>query len=172
MHFANATKLEVCTDSKRRYSGEIKPGWDILGNANGGYTMAMFARAALMASERCDVISVSAHFLSPGVPGPITVDVDAMKDGKRFATSRVDLGSSERTMLTGTVITGDLDDGVGPELITAAPPNLPPPDECVRSEPSEFFPPPFVGQIDQRIDPATALGTKPVSYTHLRGPRD
>ena len=40
--------------------------------------MAMFARAALMASDRRDIISVSAHFLSPGLAGPITIDVESI----------------------------------------------------------------------------------------------
>ena len=160
MHFAKSTEL-TSVGTPGSYEGQIHPDWDIMGNANGGYTMAMFGRAALLASGRRDVISVSAHFLSPGIAGPIHVDVESIKDGKRFATSRVDLGNSERTMLTGSVITGDLDDGVGPELITATPPEIPDPDSCIRSEPAEFFPPPFVAQIDQRTDPATAQGTKP-----------
>ena len=78
MHFANSTKLHP-TETATRYSGEIRPGWDVLGNANGGYTMAMFGRAALMATERREVISVSAHFLSPGLAGPIQVDVETIK---------------------------------------------------------------------------------------------
>ncbi len=157
MKFTNATALSPA-EAEGCFTGEIQPGWDIVGNTNGGYTMAMFARAALQQSERRDVISVSAHFLAPGVPGPITVDVDPIKSGRRFATSRVELANADKTMLSGTVITGDLDDGEGPELITAQPPEIPPPAECLHLVAEGLFPPPFVDRTEQRLDPATAPG--------------
>lgn len=160
MRFADATALSA-TDDRDKFHGEIQPGWDIVGNANGGYTMAMFARAALLRSGRSDVISISAHFLAPGVVGPIAVTADPIKEGKRFATTRVDLANDERTMLSGTVITGNLDDGEGPSLITATAPEIPTPESCIRTVSDEFFPPPFVDRIDQRIDPATAMGEQP-----------
>ena len=144
-----------------RYEGQIHEGWDIVGNTNGGVTMSMLARAALAHSGRPDVISVSTHFLAPGTPGPVTVDVEPIKDGRRFATSRVDLANADRTMLSGTIITGNLDDGEGPELITASAPEIAPPDQCIRSVSNDLFPPPFVDRIDQRVDPTTAWGTKP-----------
>ena len=160
MLFGDATALSATADNNR-FNGQIQPGWDIVGNANGGYTMAMFARAALLSSGRPDVISVSAQFLAPGKVGPVTATVEPIKDGKRFATSRVDLVGGGKTMLSGTVITGNLDDCEGPDLITATAPNIAPPEQCIRSVGTEFFPPPFVDRIDQRIDPETALGTDP-----------
>lgn len=159
MRFAEATALAP-TSETGGFEGAIHEGWDIVGNANGGYTMSMFARAALLQSQRRDVISVSAHFLSPGIVGPITVDVAPVKDGRRFATSRVELGGA-KTMLSGTVITGDLDDGEGPELILGKPPEIPPPEDCSRVISADLFPPPFVDRIEQRLDPATAQGTTP-----------
>ncbi len=146
------------------YTGEIHPGWDIMGNANGGYTMSMFARAALIDSGRNDVISVSAHFLSPGKPGPVQASVEQIKNGKKFATSRVELRSNQesevaKTVLSGTVITGNLDDSDGPELIAENAPDIPDPESCVRVIGTDSFPPPFSNRIDQRIDPATAMGS-------------
>lgn len=166
MLFGDATALSAgATDNT--FDGQIQPGWDILGNANGGYTMAMFARAALMSSERRDVISVSAHFLAPGKVGQVTAVTDPIKAGKRFATTRVELSSTERTVLSGTVITGDLDDGDGPELITATAPDIAPPSECIRTVSNGDFPPPFMNRIEQRIDPETVLGTHPGPF--IRG---
>ncbi len=161
MLFGEATALSADHTIADTFHGHIQPGWDIVGNANGGYTMAMFARGALLHSGRRDVISVSAHFLAPGVVGPITVVADPIKSGKRFATTRIDLANAERTMLSGTVITGDLDNGSGPDLISATPPDIPAPGNCVRTVSADFFPPPFVDRIEQRIDPSTAMGTTP-----------
>ena len=143
------------------YVGEIQPGWDIVGNANGGYLMSLFARAALLDSARPDIISVSAHFLAPGKPGSVEALVTPIKDGKRFNTSRVELGTSTRTYLSGTVITGDLDQGEGPELITTSAPQIAKPDDCIRVVASGSFPPPFSDRIDQRLDPTTTMDAKP-----------
>ena len=50
------------------FAGTIQDGWDVGGNANGGYLMAMAARA--MATEGAShPIALNAHFLSPGRPG-------------------------------------------------------------------------------------------------------
>ena len=162
MSFAEATALSLTEKAGEasRFEGTIQPGWDIVGNANGGYTMSMFARAALLQSERRDVISVSAHFLSPGIAGPITIDVTPIKSGRRFATSRVELGA-EKAMLAGTVITGDLDAGQGPELILDEAPEIPAPDDCPKVTSDGFFPPPFVDRIEQRLDPAFTPQAKP-----------
>ena len=158
MLFGDATALSAGATANT-FEGQIQPGWDVVGNANGGYSMAMIARAAILSSGRDDVISVSAHFLAPGTVGPVTATVDPIKDGKRFTTTRVDLTGAGRTMLSGTVITGNPDDGDGPELITGSAPDIAPPEACVRSESAEFFPPPFVDRIHQVIDPAIASGS-------------
>ena len=46
-------------------SGAIAPGWDIAANANGGYLMAIVARALSVALDRPDPVTISAH-TSPG----------------------------------------------------------------------------------------------------------
>lgn len=148
--FAEATAL---SQSDGAYVGEIAAGWDVVGNANGGYLMAMLGRAALLESGRRDVVAVSANFLAPGKPGPVEVGTEVIKDGRRFATSRVDLSAGGRTLLTGTVTTGDLDEGEGPDLIVGSPPTIPPPLQCLRVEPGELFPPQFMAQIEERLHP-------------------
>lgn len=155
--FAEASAL---TKRAGEYAGVIAEGWDITGNANGGYLMAMQARAALLESERRDVISVSAHFLSPGRPGPVWARSEMLKSGRRFATSRVDLRGPDKVLLSGTVITGDLDDGQGPELILGEAPDLPPPEDCELTVPSDPFPPPFMARIEQRLHPGDSLGSR------------
>src|SRR3972149_262773 len=66
-----------------RGAGGTAPGWDIVGAANGGYLLAMAARAAALASGRPDPVTVTAHYLAPGAPGPVTVDTEVVKAGKR-----------------------------------------------------------------------------------------
>jgi hypothetical protein len=62
MTFTSDTAVQAVED---HYTAAIRPGWDIRGNANGGYLMALGARAMAEAS-RPHPVSVTAHFLSPG----------------------------------------------------------------------------------------------------------
>ncbi len=160
--FEQATHLELVErvdEETALFAGSIAEHWDIVGNANGGYIMATLARAALLDAGRKDVISISANFLSPAKPGAITVTTHEVRTGKRFATRRCDLRTGDRLLVTATVMTGDLADGEGPRLVNAPMPDMAPPDTLPRVEPTEPFPPPFMGQIDLRLDPGHFMGS-------------
>ena len=68
-----------------RYRSEIHPGWDIGGNANGGYVLALAGRAMADAVGR-PPLSVTGHYLAPSPPGRCEVDVDDVRAGGRMAT--------------------------------------------------------------------------------------
>ena len=76
------TRIDVSDEGTMRFAGEVHDGWDIGGNANGGYLLAIAARAIRDASERPDPVSVTAHYLRPGKPGPVTVEVPAREGGQ------------------------------------------------------------------------------------------
>lgn len=150
MSFATATAVVPRGDGS--YASEIQPGWDIMGNANGGYLLAMAARAAAHAAERPDPVSVTAHFMRPGKPGPVTIDTDVQRSGRRFSV--VSSSLTANSLLVSTLGTyGTLEPSSTVERLEAGPPDLPPVGECIAIEPTETFPPPFVGRIDIRIDP-------------------
>ncbi len=164
MRFADATAVSAvaAVGPDTTLSGSFNEGWDILGNINGGYSMGLMARAAQVASDRPDIVSVSASFLAPGRPGPARIECHTHKSGKRFATMATDLfhedpeTGADRHILSGTVVTGDLTRGDGLDFALASPPDMPSPDECIRSVPgsmNDFFPPPFSGKIDMRLHP-------------------
>ena len=69
--FATATAVQPIADGQ--WSASIHPGWDIAGNANGGYLLAMATRALAGATGRPDPVTVTAHYLSPGQPGSVRV---------------------------------------------------------------------------------------------------
>jgi len=113
-------------------STTIHDGWDINGNANGGYLMALAARGMLAAAGRPDPVTVTGHYLSPGKPGPAQVDTEMVKQGRRFTTigARLSSGGKPVLQLLGTF--GDL--AAAPpsfEHNEVGPPDLPPWDECV-----------------------------------------
>jgi len=151
MTFAAASAVTRVADG--RYEGRVTEGWDIAGNADGGYLLAIAARAVTDATGHPDPVTITAHYLSPGKTGPITCDVHVARPGKRHATGTFTLASAEATLLVGVCTTTDLGDASGPLLVAAQPPDLPPVQACVLSEPGDPFPPPFVGQVDMRLHP-------------------
>ncbi len=166
-NFAAATAVHPTDD--RGLGAEIVPGWDILGNANGGYLMAILGRAALHASGRPDVVALSAEFLSPGRSGSVRLTTSPLKQGRRFDTTRVDMIGDDRLIQTGTVISGDLDAASGATLVLAERPEIPAPDQCIVIEPNEPFPPAFAGQVDMRLHPADAFTAADPTTATVRG---
>ena len=152
--FATATAvLPVTADV---WSGSIHPGWDIVGNANGGYLLALATRALVAAAERPDPVTVTAHYLSPGQAGDVRINTVILKRGKRFTTGTATMFSGTRPILAILGSLGDLSQAEGPELVEGGPPDLPPPDECIALVPGDTFPPPFMGKVELRLHPEDA----------------
>jgi acyl-CoA thioesterase len=115
-----------------RFEAAVAPGWDIGGNANGGYLLAIGARALVAATGRPDPVTLTAHYLSPGKVGPVTVDAEVVKAGKRFTTATGTVRAADgRPVITMLGAFSSFDEPVdAPELVDAGPPELPDPDEC------------------------------------------
>ncbi len=92
MGFADATAVTPGTTAPpppelTRYDVTIAEGWDILGNANGGYVLSTIARALSTTLGRPDPITVTAHDLRPVSAGPAVVDVETVRIGRTLATA-------------------------------------------------------------------------------------
>lgn len=151
-----ATDTAVRADDPTTYTTEIRPGWDVGGNANGGYLLSIVVRALREAAGRPDAVTVTGHFLSPGHPGAANVTTEVVKRGRTFttATGALHAGGKRLVQVLGTF--GGLSRPSGPERVDSAPPDLPPPDECIEVVPTETFPPPFMGRVDLRLHPDDA----------------
>jgi hypothetical protein len=159
--FDAATAVTGATDGEGigLYTGEIIDGWDIRGNANGGYLLAIAVRAMLQASGRPHPVSVTAHYLAPGRPGPVEARTEVVKVGRRFTTVTCSLVTVEgREMLRVLGVFGDVRAGAAqPDFVHGAPPDVPPFDRCVpRSSASMGFAAGFLDRLDVRLDPETA----------------
>jgi acyl-CoA thioesterase len=154
MTFARASAMR--RTGPGAWAGEVAPGWDIVGNANGGYLLAMAGRAMLGETERPDPVTVTAHYLAPGKPGPVRAEVDVVRAGKRFSTARALLVAEDRPVLAVLGSFSDLAQLDGPTHMDGGPPDLPPVEACVRAEPGDPLPPPFADKVDLRMDPADA----------------
>ena len=153
MSFARDTAVQR---SGERFDAEIVAGWDIAGNANGGYLMAIAARA-MAAVSKPHPAALSAHFLAPGTPGAVTVRPNVVKEGRRFSTVTATLEDGERPLIQLLGSFANLEEIEGPVRIDAEPPDLPAPDSCFALEPGESgFPPPLMSRIDLRLHPEDA----------------
>ncbi len=151
-----ALATTVHPEGDGRYRAELAEGWDIMGNVNGGYLLAVAGRAMCAATGRRDPITVTAHYLSPGRAGRVSIETSVVRSGRRFATVNATVADGDgKPVITALGTCGDLGEP-DPEttfLVAGAPPDLPPVEDCLAVIPAEPFPPPFMGHVELRLHP-------------------
>jgi len=162
MSFAEATSVTRGTTAPppshlERFDATITEGWDILGNANGGYVLATIARALSTALERPDPITITAHYLRPVSSGPAVIDVEKVREGRTLASATARLSRDGIALVEVLGAFGDLvPSGVvvdAPRLLRGAPPPLPPVEECVSMRSAAESPTQFSTKVDMRFHP-------------------
>ena len=149
--------------SEGRFRSDISPRWNIGPNPNGGYLLGCVTRAMLdVASkkhDKPDPLSLTAHYLRPTSVGTADIDVDVVRPGRRHVHLEARLvQDTERVRVLG--VFGDLTEATagGPRLVRGAPPDLPPPEECIgRGEPpdTDAGPPTMMRRFESRFAPDT-----------------
>ncbi|MBU3688436.1 MAG: diacylglycerol kinase [Acidimicrobiales bacterium mtb01] len=102
------------------FDAMVNPGWDIVGNANGGYLLAIVGRALSEATGRPDCVTSTTHYLSPCPAEPVVIEVEVIRSGRRFATAiaSMRLADSGRDIVRTMATLGDLaNDPGGPTLM-------------------------------------------------------
>ena len=127
-HFEEDTAVRP---DDRVWKAELNPGWNVGNNPNGGYLLAVAVRAMLNEADRPDPLSVTAHYLSPPVAGEVEIRTEIFKPGRSIVNVMAQIwqGDRERVRVLGAI--GDLAQRHGPSRISARPPDIPPPEECV-----------------------------------------
>ena len=169
--FASVSAVRAGND---RYEAELAKGWDVFGVTNGGYTLSVLGRAMGMLVGTRRLISISGHFLNPATPGPVEIDTQIVKNGRSLDTTTATMSRDGRPLLMASAVHASVtDDQEGAEIVVGEPPDLPPPDDCVRATPAHDapLPPPLVGQVDVRVHPedAGALAGNPSGRGRMRG---
>ena len=112
--FDRATQIfrEQSADGSAVYSTKVHPGWDIMGNANGGYLLALVGHALSDATGRPDCITISSHYLAPCPAGDARIVVTPVRSGRRFATATASLflltDTGEKEIIRVLATLGDL----------------------------------------------------------------
>lgn len=115
------------------YRGRIDPGWSVVDDTapNGGYVMALAARAMRTGLPHPDPVSLTAYFLAPPAAGAVDIEVVRVRSSRRHSTVAATLWQADRqlTRLLGTF--ADLGRAEGPDLVDLPRPRLPPIEECL-----------------------------------------
>lgn len=157
-----------------RFAAEIDPHWSIGGRPNGGYLLAILARAAgvVAGADHADPLAVSAAFPASPLPGPVEVSVEPLRRGRAFVTLRARLEQEGVVQVDAVLTCGRLPDSAETLHDGTARPSLPPVEECVEL-PTEGpgFEVLLMGVIRQQLDPAVlgwAQG-RPSGEPEIRG---
>ena len=154
MRFRAATSVRRTGDDT--WDTQFAENWDIMGNTNGGYMLAIASRAASEATGRRHPVTITGHYTRPGHTGPASARTEVVRSGRRFSVVRTSLFQDDAVVLDtlGTFIEPG-GESPGVILSDAEPADLPPPEECVLAVPGGDapLPPPSVGQVEMRLDP-------------------
>jgi acyl-CoA thioesterase len=161
--FDSGTAVEAAGPS--RWRGHIEDGWDIGGVPNGGYVMSIAVSAILAELDVPDPVTLTGHYLAPATAGPVEIDVEHLRAGRRHSTAVAAMRQGEREVLRVLATCTDLGQTDGPSHVTLQPPDLPPLAACVRPEPNDTFtPPPITNRVHLALHPdhvGFAVGAPP-----------
>ena len=114
------------------WTADVSSRWNIGTIPNGGYLMAIALSAVESAVAHPDPMTATVHFLGRVASGePATIEVEVLREGRTLSTACARLLQNGRERLRLLATYGDLDASEGPTLITATPPPMPPPAECI-----------------------------------------
>jgi acyl-CoA thioesterase len=158
--FDDETRLEPAGDG--RWTGRVSAAWNIGTNPNGGYLLALAAAALRRAGTHPDPLSITVHYLRPGVAdAPCEIDATVLRSGRQLATVRATLSQAGEPRLEVLAAMGTLGDGEARAEARAglapAPPAMPPPEACVPRSPGEQgVPLPILSRVEVRLHPDEA----------------
>ena len=113
------------------FEGTISDNWSINGTPNGGYLMAILARAMMQHTRKQSTPILTANYLSRCIPGPARVTVEKLTESVQFSRFRASLVQGEREKIT---VIGTFSDGNGTTAVTRyekMPPEVAPVDACL-----------------------------------------
>ena len=135
----------VAAGSSGEFAAELTSRWDgTAGAVNGGYMLAICARALALGMPFPDPVVVSGFFLRPGTAGPAAVSTSVIRSGRSTAFGDAALTQDGKDVVRVTAAFARLGEGPGAGagvdvdagrdglvFLDGTPPALPPPAECV-----------------------------------------
>jgi acyl-Coa thioesterase superfamily protein/acyl-CoA thioesterase superfamily protein len=155
-------------------AADVDADWRIMTKPNGGYLLALLARAAVSGPGGLPPhpLAVSAHFLGAPDLGPVLVHVELLRSGSTVTQLRATLLQGERRCVEGLVTLGRLRPAAAPWWDGVEAPKLPAEADCPRvSGDTPELPVPMLSVVEERLDPATTgwVRGRPGGSGELRG---
>ena len=136
------------------YDTPIQERWNIgPGIANGGYLLALAANAMRAESGRAHPVTITAHYLSPGVEGPAETQTAIVKAGRQLTTMTGSLTRDGKEVIRVLGTFGDIDADKGLQFHDLQPPALPAFDDCEKRVPNPDMAPSLQSRLDCRYHP-------------------
>lgn len=155
--FDEETALEQVDE--QRWRTELVADWNIGVNPNGGYLLAPLQRAMGLASGQPDPLSITTHYLRPGIAGPAEIEVETVRTGRTIGTVRGRLIQDGKTRLESLGAFADQSDPSSIAEVSIEPVDLPPPEDCISREAlGQGVTIPLLDRVDVRIHPDHAGG--------------
>ena len=128
------------------------------GILHGGWLLETVTTAALQSTAHPHPLAVSAHYVAAPRIGPALVEVEPLREGRTVGSLRARLSQEGAPKVEVLVTAGTLPEaGSAPFLLDAAPPSMPPPEQCLPHEvPSDLPRNGIAENLEMRLDPATA----------------
>lgn len=135
------------------YDTPVEDRWDINGNANGGYLLALVANAMRAESQRAHPLSVTMHYLSPAPAGPAHTHAEVVKAGRRLATVTGRLVRDGKNLVHSIGTYGDIDAAQGDQHSTRPMVDVPAFDDCQPRPQNSDVPLGLMSRLDMRMHP-------------------
>ncbi len=149
------------TDVPGRWAAQVAPGFSIGAKTNGGYLLALAAKAAVREAEQAgahaDPLSVTGTFVASPPPGPVTAHVTTLRTGRSSSAMTVSVESGGTVYLHASITVGTLPPSDAEPVHDSVPaPVMPPLDRCFLLPSSGLgYPVAILDELRQHADPAT-----------------
>lgn len=147
------------------YGIDLSPGWSVMSAVNGGYLLAVVARALSDALPHPHPFSITAYYLTASRPGPAVVRTDTVRAGRTLSTGsaslfQYDADGREVERIRVLASYGDLGTLSSDVGTLAKPPAFAPLEQCFGPQDAEADHPIRLGstiadRLSLKMDPAT-----------------
>lgn len=173
--FAAATAVHAAGEG--RFTATIDAGWGNRGKPNGGYLMAIAARAALTAADAPHPLAVTASFLRSPDAGETEIDVEVLKSGRQATHVRSTVIQHGQAVVDTLIVVGQVpldpaDAAAGPSWSRIPDPPPAPFEDCVLQTQSPNGANSLLDRIEFRYDPAMAPRRLPADALATAGSQD
>jgi acyl-coenzyme A thioesterase PaaI-like protein len=160
--FSTVSKIaQESGSAEGEFTADIHPEWTVGGKPNGGYLLAMMARAATTVAPHDYVTAASAHFLHSPNPGPAAITAEVLRAGRSASQVRCRLLQDGKACVEALTMVSSLDPDAVPFWDKGVPkPSTASFEESVRLNPDLEFPVAIMHQVEVRLDPEFAAFTR------------